>query len=89
MPRNIRQQMAFLLATLLGASTGFGDEQACEPITVREPDLDNWIDGSKEPSIQLSRSVTRLSATDPTSTPYRFLYSKFSLAASFTTSSSL
>lgn len=49
MPRNIGLQMAFLLATLLAASTGLGDEQECEPITVREPDLDNWIDGSKEP----------------------------------------
>ncbi len=50
MPRNIRLQMAFLLATLLAASTGLGDEQECEPITVREsPDLYNRIEGSIEP----------------------------------------
>ena len=50
MPRNTGLQMAFLLATLLAASTGLGDEQECEPITVREsPDLYNRIEGSIEP----------------------------------------
>lgn len=42
--------IVLLIATLLAASTGIGDEQECEPITVREsPDLYNQIEGSLEP----------------------------------------
>lgn len=39
-----------LLPLFLAASDSFGDDQACEPITVREsPDLHNQIEGSREP----------------------------------------
>ena len=42
--------LVILVATLLAISNSFGDDQVCEPITVREsPDLHNQIEGSIEP----------------------------------------
>ncbi len=50
MATNIALPGALLFATLLAASAGLGDDQKCEPITVREsPDLYNQIEGSTEP----------------------------------------
>lgn len=50
MATNLALPGALLFATLLAASAGLGDDQKCEPITVREsPDLYNQIEGSTEP----------------------------------------
>ena len=50
MPSNRGPRTAFLCATLLAVSTALGDEQQCEPITVREsPDLYNRYEGLTEP----------------------------------------
>lgn len=44
--------IVLFLATVLATSSGFGDEQECEPITVREsPNLYNVYDGSTEPDM--------------------------------------